>query len=272
MLKVSIITITFNSKRYLEQTIQSVLDQDYPDIEYIIVDGGSTDGTLDIIRKYENRISTWISEPDKGIADAMNKGIKMASGNIIGIIHADDFYEPEAIKAVAEIFSKDPSIGLVHGDLRFWNPGETASAIDKPPATEKTAWKRMPAWHPTVFVRRGIYEKFGLFDISYKIAMDHELLLRFLKAGVRFFYSGLVLANMRTTGVSNIRYHDALMESKKVATKHGTGKIKIFLYYTFYPFFKEMEKATGRSIKKHGLSGIANLYRKIFYPHVPTDY
>ncbi|MDA8157305.1 MAG: glycosyltransferase family 2 protein [Actinomycetota bacterium] len=270
---VSVITITFNSKKYLEHTIQSVLDQDYSDIEYIIVDGGSTDGTLDIIRKYETRIAKWISEPDKGISDAWNKGIKMSSGEIIGLINSDDYYEPGALKAVADIFRENPAVDIIHGNLRLWNAMENSFAIEKPPSEpEKTAWRKKLAWHPTVFVRRRAYEKFGLFDLSYRFAMDYELILRFIKSGAGLFYIDRVLANMRTTGITNRFYRENDKEVRYICLKYGYNRLLVHGYYYWMALFPPIERNCGKFIKQLGLSFIITLYRKVFYPGVPKDY
>lgn len=270
---VSIITITYNSSAHLEQTIRSVLDQNYPEIEYILVDGGSTDGTLDIIRKYEGRISKWVSEPDNGIADAMNKGIRMASGEIIGIIHSDDFYEPEAISAVVRAFRENPDVGVVHGDLRLLNTSGSASVICQPsPEPEKNVWKTIPIMHSTVFIRKRVYEKFGLFDTSFRIAMDQELIARYLGKGVRFLYLERILAGMRLGGVSDGNYKKMYGEKKRIALAYGHNKLKIYLYFFFKTYFIPLEKKAGFFLRRYGGGGIARLYRKIFYPKVPKHF
>lgn len=270
---VSIITITFNSERRLAQTIQSVLGQDYPNIEYIIVDGGSSDGTLDIIKGYGNRIAKWVSEPDRGIANAMNKGIKMASGDIIGIIHSDDFFEPGAVKAVIRAFEEYPEADLVHGDLRLWNPVENSYIIQKPLKNPQRAiWRLMPFMHPTIFVRRMTYERYGLFDLSYRIAMDHELMLRFMLNGACFHYINRVLANMRTTGISQIHYVEAFKEDRNIVIRYGHSKIKAYSYYVYGILFRRVEKMAGLLLRRIGLKRFADLYRRVFYPHVPNDF
>lgn len=270
---VSIITITFNSERHLEQTIQSVLGQDYPDIEYIIVDGGSTDGTLDIIRKYEDRIAKWVSEPDRGISDAMNKGIRMSSGEIIGIIHSDDYYEPGAVRAAVGLFQEHPEAEVVHGNLRLSNPEESSSLIQKPLKNpERAIWRRMPFLHPTVFVRKGAYVRYGLFDLSYKIAMDRELMLRFMLKGARFLYIDRVLANMRTTGISQKQLSETFREGRDVAIRHGHGRLMAYSYYFYRLILNRCEKKAGQFLREMGLKRITDYYRKLFYPHVPGDF
>jgi glycosyltransferase involved in cell wall biosynthesis len=257
----SIITTTLNSEKELEQTIRSVISQDYPHIEYIVVDGGSTDGTIDIIKKYDNRISRWTSEPDKGIADAMNKGIKMSSGDIVGIIHSDDFYEPGAVRSVVDAAKDHPEAGVIHGDMRLLSrdgSGEVLKPLSNP---EKVIWKHMPFRHPTVFVRREIYERYGFFDTSYEIAMDYEIMMRFLRQGVSFLYLRQVLANMRAGGRSERDVLTTFREAREVALNNGFNATKVKGYY----YFRTVERKAGNFLRKHGLRDIAEFYRKTFY-------
>ncbi len=262
--KVSIITVVLNGVNTLENTIGSVLNQNYPGIEYVIVDGGSTDGTLDIIKKYEDRIAKWVSEPDAGIADAINKGIRMSSGNIIGIINADDYYEPGAVQAVVNASEEHPEAGVIHGDMRLLSR-EGSEKILKPLSyPEKVIWKHMPFRHPTVFVRREMYAKYGFFDISYKIAMDYELMMRFIRQGVSFLYLRQVLANMRACGKSDRDIFTTFRETKKIALNNGFNGPKVNGYY----YFRTVERKVGNFLREHGLRNIAELYRKIFYSNV----
>ncbi len=180
-LKFSIITASYNRKEFIESCIGSVLGQAFPDIEYIIVDGGSTDGTLDIIKKYEDRISKWVSEPDNGIYDALNKGIRMATGDVIGFLHADDLYATDTVlKTVAECFERQ-NVDSCYGDLLYVDKNDTNKTI--------RYWKsstfrfgpseeRLDAPHPTFFVKRKVYEKYGYSTPHFKIAADYELMLQ----------------------------------------------------------------------------------------------
>jgi glycosyltransferase len=203
-MKISIITVGFNCKNTLEDCIKSVLSQNYPDVEYIIIDGGSTDGTLDVIKKYKNDIAYFVSEPDKGIYDAMNKGIKAATGDIIGILNSDDVYaDNEILQSVAAcIFEK--KVDSCYGDLFY----VTANDMDR----KVRYWKAgsfnknnfIRGWmppHPTFFVRRSVYEQFGLFNLNFPLAADYELMLRFLyKYDVSTYYIPQCLVRMRTGG------------------------------------------------------------------------
>lgn len=205
-MKISIITAVFNNREYIEDCIKSVLGQTYKDIEYILVDGGSTDGTLEVIKKYEDRISKWVSEPDRGTYDALNKGMGMATGDVIGFLHSDDIYVNECVvEKVAQAFMSY-NVRSVYGDLiyvdktnssviRYWKAGEYRDHLIR--------WGWMPP-HPTFFVKKEVYEKHGCFNTSLKIAADYEMVLRLLgKQKITTHYVPEVLVRMRIGGVSN---------------------------------------------------------------------
>ena len=206
-MKISLLTVSYNSALTIEDTIQSVLSQDYPDVEYIVVDGSSTDGTQQIIQSHQNRISKWISEPDHGIYDAMNKAIGMASGDVIGIINSDDFYaHPGVLTKVAETLAKN-QVDAVYGDLVFVDPGNLKKIVRHYSSQNwqpgKFAWGFMPA-HPTFFVKRSWYAKAGLFKTDYKIAADYEMLIRLLyvhRVSYAYIHENMVV--MRRGGVSS---------------------------------------------------------------------
>lgn len=219
---VSIITITYNSKRFLEGTIESVLAQEYKHLEYIIVDGGSTDGTLSIIEKYRNFISKVISEPDEGISDAMNKGIGVASGEIIGIIHSDDYYaDPSVIKRVVDVFSSDNKIKVVYGIQDYIDPESGKKLLQWGRDAEPTEMrKRMYMPHPTVFCKREVYDEVGLFRTDYRCAMDYEWALRVTKYTRPFFLS-YKIACMRDTGTSGRLYRQSFAETERALKEQG---------------------------------------------------
>jgi len=204
--RVSIITPCLNSEKTIEETIKSVINQTYPHIEYIIIDGGSKDGTLQIIEKYQGEIARWVSEPDEGIFAAMNKGIGLASGEIIGIINSDDWYVEEAVEKVVEsyiaqpetdIFFADCMVVLEDIDFAFLRKGNLSRLVEE-----------MSINHPTCFVTRNAYQKWGRFDNAFKFAADYELALRFYFSGAKFFYIPEVLAFMRKGGASeSIKVH-----------------------------------------------------------------
>lgn len=184
--KISVITITFNSEATLEETILSVTSQDYPALEYVIIDGGSTDGTLDIVRKYKNRIAVCVSEPDKGISDAFNKGIGKASGEIIGIINSDDILLPGTLQSIARHYRRD--VDVYSGNVVFWNDrtGETFSS--KPDIRFDKLRLQYGVAHPSRFIRKDAYERFGLYAEQLRYNMDGELLCRFYQKGAVFIH------------------------------------------------------------------------------------
>lgn len=203
-MKISIITVCYNSSKTIERTIQSVISQPYNDLEYIIVDGGSTDGTLDILEKYKRDIAIVISEPDCGIYDAMNKGIRCASGDAIGIINSDDWYEYGVVNKVVNYF-KNNNVGVVYGKILVIDMNE--KVIEPEEYSLSTIWYQMMVPHPSVFIKKEIYEKFGLFDLKYKISSDYELMLRLYSSHVDFGYIDEVIAYFRSGGASE-KYFD----------------------------------------------------------------
>ncbi len=206
-MKISLLTVSFNSAATIGDTIRSVREQTHNNIEYIVVDGQSKDSTLDIVRNAGNVVTRWISEPDHGIYDAMNKAIRLATGDVVGIINSDDFYAtPQILSSVADAFS-DPSVDAVFGDLVVVDPQNLGKVVRRYSSArwnpEKFAWGFMPA-HPTFFVRRKFYEEIGLFKTDYRIAADYELLIRFLFVNrLRYRYLPLTMVHMRRGGVSS---------------------------------------------------------------------
>lgn len=205
-MKVSIITVVWNNEETLKDAIDSVLKQRYKDIEYIIIDGASTDGTIDIVKSYGKKISKFLSEPDKGLYDAMNKGIKLATGDIVGILNSDDFYIDEfVIEKVVQIF-KDKEVDSVYADLVFVKPDNLEKIVRYYDSSkyqpDKFKYALYPA-HPTFFVKRKVYKKYGLFKIDYKVAADFDIIARFLYTHkVSYYYLNKTLVKMRLGGAS----------------------------------------------------------------------
>jgi glycosyltransferase len=208
MNKISIITATYNAAATLQHSLDSLAKQT-ASYEHIVVDGGSTDGTLEIIAEQGERVSRFITEPDQGLYDALNKGFRMATGDVVGILHADDFFAAtNTLQLVADLF-QDPAVDACYGDLlyvseeagaqfttkRYWKSGDFDC--------RKFYWGWMPP-HPTFFVRKSVYEKFGLFSLELGTAADYELMLRLLlKHQISCRYIPEVLVNMRIGGMSN---------------------------------------------------------------------
>ncbi len=207
-MKVSIITITFNSEATLKDSIESVVNQSYNDIEYIIVDGKSTDNTLSIIESYKDKISKVISEKDKGLYDALNKGIALATGDLIGIIHSDDFYINNfVIEKIVKSIEENNS-DAVYADLYYVDKVYTNKIFRKWKSGNYTYGRFINGWmppHPTFFAKRSCYEKFGSFNLSFVSAADYELMLRFIhKHKIKLAYLPEFIIKMRVGGKSNV--------------------------------------------------------------------
>ena len=228
-MKVSIITVVLNSAETIEQTINSVLNQDYKDIEYIIIDGGSADGTLDIINKYKHDIAKIISEPDNGIYEAINKGIKLSKGSIVAALHGDDLYAEQTTISQMVEFIRNNDLDAAYGDLiyvdrndsnrikRFWRPGKY----------KKKAFSC--GWvipHPTFFCKKEIFEKYGYFNSQLQIAADFELMLRLIeKHQIKVDYLPKTIVKMRTAGKANcikgiIRGNREIIQSFRLNSLH----------------------------------------------------
>ena len=181
---VSIITPSFNQARYLEATIQSVLSQDYPRIEYILIDGASTDGSTEIIRKYKDRFAFWVSEKDNGQAEAINKGLSRAKGEIVAWLNSDDYYLPNTISEVANVFEEDADIVMIYGDiLAVDEHGQTTNVLKYKQLSLENLLCFQIIGQPSVFFRRAALEKAGLLDTSYHFLLDHHLWLRIAQQG-----------------------------------------------------------------------------------------
>lgn len=193
--KISIITITFNSSKTVEETIKSVISQGYPNLEYLIIDGVSKDNTLDIVNKYRDNIDIVISEPDKGISDAFNKGIRNASGEIIGIINSDDILLPGALQAVADAY--DPNVDVYSGNVLFWNDSNDLTCVSKPQLDFSRLQLQYGIAHPSRFIRKDAYERFGDYDTRFRYNMDGNLLCRFFQKGAKFIHIDKELTKFR---------------------------------------------------------------------------
>lgn len=218
-MKVSIITATYNSSETIRDTIESVLCQTYKNIEHIIIDGASKDGTLKIVHSYGGKIAKVISEPDGGIYDAMNKGISMATGDVVGILNSDDFFAHDrVIEKVVRAFEMT-ECDSAYGDLQYVDPAETGKVVRNWRAGSHTRNSWLYGWmlpHPTFYVCKDVYERFGTFNLRLRSAADYEIMLRFLyKNKISTTYIPEVLVRMRTGGVSNASFKNRLAANKE---------------------------------------------------------
>ena len=218
-MKVSVITIAYNSGKSIADAIKSVMEQTYPNIEYIIVDGQSTDNTMDIVQSFGARITKQISEPDKGIYDALNKGIRLAEGDVVGFLHSDDiFASPDVIADVVALFSEKQT-DSVYGDLQYVYKNDTSRVFRNWKAGVFSMKKLRFGWmppHPTFYVKKQVYDQHGLFDTSFKIAADYESMLRFLgKHRITTVYLPRVMVKMRIGGASNRSLKNIIRKSRE---------------------------------------------------------
>jgi len=205
--KVSIVTVVFNGQSTIRKTVESVFSQHYGNIEYILIDGGSKDWTLDILENYKDRISYFVSEEDDGIYDAMNKGIRAATGDVIGILNSDDFYpNKNIISDVVDVFNADNCDSL-YGDLVYVKLSNAEKVVRYWKTGIFSILKLKRGWmlpHPTFFVKKSIYEKYGLYNTQLKSAADYEMILRLLhKHAITVSYLPNILVKMRIGGISN---------------------------------------------------------------------
>ncbi|MCD2449766.1 glycosyltransferase [Methylicorpusculum oleiharenae] len=241
---ISIITVCYNSVETIADTIASVASQQYSDYEHIIVDGASSDGTLDIVKNARS-VTRYVSERDEGIYDAMNKGISMATGNVIGILNADDVYANTEILQRISLKMERDSLDVLYGDIAFFSPNKPdvikrrfSSAQFSP---SKIAWGWMPA-HPSLFIRRSVFEQYGFYKTDFKIAGDYEFVARIFKEGnLRYGYLPEVVVKMRTGGISTGGWRNTMLLNREVlraCSENGitTNWLKILSKYPFKLF------------------------------------
>ncbi|MDU1889870.1 MAG: glycosyltransferase family 2 protein [Dysgonomonas sp.] len=232
-MKISIITTTFNSATTLRNTIESVLCQSYPNIEYIIIDGASTDDTMSIIKEYEPLFAgrmRWISEPDKGMYDAMNKGIAMATGEVVGILNSDDFYTSDNVIETLIRELEISEVDAVYGDIHYVKDGDLSKCVRHYSSANFRRWKMRMGWmpaHPSFYCRRSVYEKYGTFDCSFKIGADFENLLRLIFVNrIQTKYVPINCVTMRIGGVST----SGLSSHKQIFRDHMQAYKKNAVY------------------------------------------
>lgn len=246
---ISIITATFNSAKTLKDTIQSVLRQTNKDFEYLIIDGGSTDETIDIVKSYESEFSgrlKWVSEKDQGIYDAMNKGIKMASGDVVGILNSDDYFTSDDILQTVDNAFKSHEIDAIYGDIHFIRDGAPDKCVRYYSSRMFSPfWLRfgfMPA-HPSFYCKREIFDKAGLYSLDYKIGADYEMMVRLFKRHkIKSLYVNKDFVTMRTGGASNNNVRSRLTlieEDVKACRVNGIYTNRFFIMLKFlYKIFE----------------------------------
>ena len=244
-MKISLVTVTINSAATIRDTIESVLKQKYADYEYLVIDGGSQDATIDLVREYEPRFRgrmRWMSERDKGMYDGINKGIRMATGDVVGIINSDDFYHRTDIFAViADAFTQNKEIEAIYGDVRFVKPGNLERTVRYYSSKHWKPWRFrfgfMPA-HPTFFTYKENFEKYGYYQIDYRIAADYELLIRHLYTNrVPAKYIPVDFMKMRTGGRSTNGLKANVLLNKEIVRACKENGIYTNLPLLFMKYF-----------------------------------
>jgi glycosyltransferase involved in cell wall biosynthesis len=256
--KASIITVSYNSHETIYRTVKSVKRQTYPDIEYIVVDGGSKDGTVEILEENEKALDNWISEPDEGIYDAMNKGIRMSTGDIIGIINSDDWYEPEAVETAVQIFEHNKNVDLVHGAMDVWREEGDLHARYRPVRYMSPKYAT-PYHHPTCFVRKDVYRDIGLFDQRFSTAADYDFMLRFLSSEKYAVCVDKVLANFTRGGETTSSARSPYAQLWRVLRKNDYGLLESIQGLAF----RALRDLAVFSVNRFSLKGVRRYMRQL---------
>ena len=243
-MKISLITATYNSAETLRDTMQSVLNQTFKDVDYMIIDGGSKDGTLDIVKEFEPKFEgrlRWISEKDKGIYDAMNKGVLMAQGDVVGILNSDDFFASDnVLEKVNATFTENPTIDGVYADVRYVDWNNTSKSVrlfsGKDFTRKKLCWGKMPP-HPSFYVKKECFDKFGLYSLDYPICSDYDMFVKMIWIGnINTLYINDVFVNMRSGGTSSngIKVHKKIMKERMRCVREHNMPSNFFMQISRY--------------------------------------
>jgi glycosyltransferase involved in cell wall biosynthesis len=229
----------------IEQTILSVINQEFKDYEYIIIDGGSTDGTVDILKKYHDKITYWFSEPDNGIYDAMNKGVKIAKGEFVSILNSDDWYETGTLKKVANYIDSNSKVDVFHGLLRIIKVENNEPSLIRGHYSFNLYNGMIE--HPTCFVKRELFDTIGGFDLSYKSAADYDWMLKVKNKGASFLLIPEILANFRTGGMSDSS--TGALEEILIKKNYGIYSNSKYLYWNFFIFLISLKGNLSRILR-----------------------
>lgn len=238
--KISIITVCYNSKAHLEKAINSVLNQTYCNKEYIVIDGGSTDGTLDIINKYRDKIDYFVSEKDRGISDAFNKGIKAATGDVIGICNADDLLASDCMQIVADNYEEGVDIYRMNEVVKNFETGE--EFLTKPTLVYGKRLMNHYTCHMGCFVTKTAYEKYGMYDVNLRIQMDTDLLRRFTVKGAKYKYVDANCGFFRRGGVSTSGVKRRNYERKLIMKRYGASSWDVFYVQAYHHFMQVVKQ------------------------------
>ncbi|AEE50761.1 glycosyltransferase family 2 protein [Haliscomenobacter hydrossis] len=265
-MKISIVTPAFNSAKTIRHTIESVARQTYPNVEYIVVDGGSRDATAAIVNRYSDVVDLFISEPDRGVYDAMNKGIRAATGDVIAILNSDDFYtHSHVLEQIVAAFQQSKA-DSIYGDLQYVDPENTHQVIRHWESGDYQRQSFLAGWmppHPTFFVKREVYKRHGLFNLALKSSADYELMLRFLyKHEVSTAYVPDVLVRMRAGGLSNASWSNRWRANREDKLAWRINGLKPYFYTTILKPLRKLEQFFYRPDQRFTVST----------KHIPTPF
>lgn len=241
MPRITMITVVYNGVEYVEEAIRSVISQSYKNLEYIVIDGGSVDGTVDTIRQFEDQIDVWKSEPDNGIYDAMNKGIGLATGEIIGILNSDDILNEGVLEQIADVFREEPSLDFVYGYVeRITAEGNIYDIAPSLSISEmkKKQFRQIPIPHGAFFVKKNLFDELGYYNTSYVVNADYDFMLRLIKQKKKGKKVDVAISKFRDGGLSG--GYITFLERRKILKSHGVpfykrewivlkGIVKLFL-------------------------------------------
>lgn len=257
--KISIITANLNGEATLERTIKSITHQSYQNLEYLIIDGGSTDGSINIINRYKDLIDVVLIEKDKGISDAFNKGIERATGDLIGIVSADDYLPEGSLENVAAIWNTNQDVDVIYGNSIIYELNNKKQFIVKPDKDFRAIWRRQPLKHSAMYVSRKAYSKFGMYDLKFHLAMDYELTLRFYLKNASFIYINKLIGAFCTGGINDQNFVRTMAEVRDISIYHGYTKLKAYSWF----YIKLIKLYIKKLLYRLHLFLLINLYRNI---------